>query len=141
MTKRTIEIEDNLSQIIKDTQEELKEKVIEWIKENNEKPDLYNDIDYDGSFHEIVDSSVPIYTGEINDLFYLYGSDFEEAFDNAGIGDKDDDHWPMGWRAAAIYCYIEQEVAEWYQKNIDDIFEENKKEEEKEEKEEREEES
>lgn len=132
MTKRNVEIEDNLSEIIENTREELKEKVIEWIKENNEKPDLYNDIDYDGSFHEIVDSAVPIYTGEINDLFYLYGNDFEEAFDNAGIGDKDDDHWPMGWKAAAIYCYIEQEVAEWFQENIDDIFEENKKEEEEE---------
>lgn len=130
MVKRNVEIEDNLDQIIENTRDELKEKVIEWIKENNEKPDLYNDIDYDGTFHEIVDSAVPIYTGEINDLFYLYGNDFEEAFDNAGIGEKDDKGWPMGWRAAAIYCYIEQEVNEWYEQEKDTIFEENKPEEE-----------
>jgi len=68
---------------------------------------------------------VPIYTREIEDLFYLYGNEFERAFDDAGIGDKDDDHWPSGWKAAAIYCYIEQEVAEWFNDNIDDIFDEN----------------
>lgn len=129
MAKRTIEIEDNLSEIVESVQYDLKQVVIDWIKENNEKPDLYNDIDYDGAFHGIVDGAVPIYTGEINDLWYLCGNDFEEAFDNAGIGEKDDKCWPMGWKAAAIYCYLEQEAAEWFEENIEDIFEENKKEE------------
>ena len=36
----------------------------------------------------------------------------------------------MGWKAAAIYCYIEQEVSEWFNDNIDDIYDENHKEEE-----------
>ena len=127
--KKTIEIEDTLDEIIEDVKDSLKDMVIDYIKDNpdiDEAPNLYNDIDYDGSFHELVDGSVPIYISEINDLFYLYGNDFEDAFDNAGIGDKDDDHWPSGWKAAAIYCYIEQEVAEWYESNKDDIFDENK---------------
>lgn len=127
--KRNVEIEDNLDEIIESAKDDVKDLAVEWIKENNEKPDLYDDLDYSGSFHEIVDSVVPIYTGEINDLFYLYGDDFEQAFDNAGIGDKDDEHWPMGWKAVAIYCYIEQEVAEWFNDNIDDIYDENHKEE------------
>lgn len=129
MTKRTIEIEDTLDEIIESVKDDVKELIIQWIKDNDEKPDLYNDIDYDGSFHEIVDGSVPVYTSEINDLFYLYGNEIEDAFDNAGIGDKDDEHWPSGWKAAAIYCYIEQEVSEWYNDNIDDIYDEYHKEE------------
>lgn len=129
MVKRTVEIEDTLDEIIEGVKDDVKELAINWIKENGEKPDLYNDLDYDGSFHELVDGAVPIYTGEINDLFYLYGNDFEDAFDNAGIGDKDDEHWPSGWKAAAIYCYIEQEIAEWFDNEIDDIFDENHKEE------------
>ena len=124
MATRTVEIEDTLDEIIESVKDDVKELAINWIKENGEKPDLYNDLDYDGSFHELVDGAVPIYTGEINDLFYLYGNDFEDAFDNAGIGDKDDEHWPSGWKAAAIYCYIEQEVAEWFNNEIDDIFDE-----------------
>ena len=128
MTKITVEIDDTLDEIIESVKEDVKNLAIDWIKENNEKPDLFNDLDYDGSFHEIVDGSVPIYNKEIEDLFYLHGSEFEDAFDNAGIGAKEDKCWPMGWKPAAIYCYIEQEVAEWFNDNIDDIFDENKKE-------------
>ena len=127
MAKRTIEIEDNLSEIVNDTTEEVKTELLNYLDENpdtDEVPDLYNDLDYSGAIHEIIDSSVPIYTSEINDLFYLYGDEFEEAFDNAGIGDKNDANRPSGWRAAAIYCYIEQEVNNWYNENAEDIFEE-----------------
>jgi hypothetical protein len=109
MVTRTIEIEDNLGEIIESAKDDVKTEIENYIKENESKPD-YSDLDYNGALHAIFDSAVPIYTGEIEGLFYLYGNDFEEAFDNAGIGDKDDDHWPMGWKAAAIYCYIEQEI-------------------------------
>ena len=125
--KRTIEIEDNLSEIIEDCKYGLKELIISYLddnKDSEEPPDLFNDIDYDGSFHELIDSSVPIYTGEIEDLFYLYGNDFENAFDNAGIGAKEDDCWPMGWKAAAIYCYLEQEIVEWYEQEKENIYDE-----------------
>jgi len=71
-----------------------------------------------------VDGSVPIYTAEINDIFYLHGDDVEQAFDGAGIGSKDDKGCPMGWKAAAVYCYIEQQVQEWYQDSAESIFEE-----------------
>ena len=27
-----------------------------------------------------------------------------------------------GWKAAAIYCYLEQKVAEWYEENAEDIL-------------------
>jgi hypothetical protein len=132
MTKRTVEIEDNLSEIIESARDDVKQLIEDYIEENHEKPD-YSDLDYSGGMHEIFDSAVPIYTGEITDLFYLYGNDFEEAFDNAGIGDKDDDHWPMGWKPAAIYCYIEQEIVNDLDDMIDEIwdkYEETHKEEE-----------
>ena len=90
---------------------------------SEETPDLFNDLNYSGSIHEIIDSAVPIYTGEQNDLRYLYGDLFEQAFDDAGIGEKQDGPgWPMGWKAAAIYCYIKQQVCEWYNDNAEDIF-------------------
>lgn len=125
--KRTIEIEDTLSEIIDSLQSDVKDMTVEYLNDNpdlDNAPDLFNDLDYDGRYHELIDSSVPIYTSEINDLFYLYGNGFEEAFDNAGIGDKEDKHWPMGWKAAAIYCYLDQETAYWYENNKDEIFDE-----------------
>ena len=127
MVKRTIEIEDTLKEIIDSLQDDIKDMVIDYLNDNpdlDEAPDLYNDLDYDGRFHELIDGSVPIYTREIEDLFYLYGYEFEQAFDDAGIGDKKDECWPMGWKPAAIYCYLEQEIAEYYGSNKDDIYDE-----------------
>jgi len=127
MTKRNVEIDDTLDEIIDSLKDDMKNMVEEYLNDNpdlDEAPDLYNDLDYDGRYHELIDGAVPIYTGEINDLFYLYGNDFEQAFDDAGIGEKSDEGWPMGWKAAAIYCYLDQEIAEWYNDNSSDLFDE-----------------
>lgn len=109
--KRTIEIEDNLQEIIDSTIEDVKQLLLDYLKDNpdtDELPCINNDLDYSGSVHEIIDSAVPIYTREIEGLWYFYGNDFEKAFDDAGF--ERDGEWPSGWQAAAIYCYIEQEV-------------------------------
>lgn len=127
MAKRTVEIDDTLDEIVESAVDDVKTELMNYLEQNpdtDQTPDIGNDLDYSGAIHEIVDSAVPIYTGEINDLFYLYGNEFEEAFDDAGIGGKDDSGWPNGWKAAAIYCYIDQKVHEWYSDNADDIFEE-----------------
>ena len=46
MVKITIEIEDTLDEIIESVKDDVKELAIQWIKENEEKPDLYNDPEY-----------------------------------------------------------------------------------------------
>lgn len=125
--KRTVEITDNLHEILESATDDVKAELLRYLEENpdtDETPDLGNDLDYDGSIHEIIDGAVPVYTAEQNDLWYLYGNEFEQAFDDAGIGSKDDNGWPMGWKPAAIYCYIEQHVHQWYRDNADSIFEE-----------------
>ncbi len=129
MVTRTIEIEDNLDEIIKSVQDDIRTLAEEYIAENNEKPDL-SDLDYSGDVHDIIDGAVPVYTNEIDNLWYLYGDQFEDAFDSAGFDDKNDEAWPLGWKAAAIYCYIEQEITDWFVDNIDAIFEESKHDEE-----------
>lgn len=127
MSKRNVEIDDTLQDRVDSAIEDVKQELLRYLNENpdtDETPDLGNDLDYSGSIHEIVDGSVPIYTKEIDDTFYLYGSEIEQAFDDAGIGSKDDKGWPMGWKPAAIYQYIEQKVQEWYSTNADDVFKE-----------------
>lgn len=125
--KRTIEIEDCLQDCVDSACDSVKEALEDYLKENpdtEETPCISNDLDYSGAIHEIVDGSVPVYTREINDIFYLHGDKVEKAFDYAGIGEKKDEGWPCGWKAAAIYCYINDKVHEWYQNNADSIFEE-----------------
>lgn len=140
--KKTIEIEDNLQEIVDMTIGEVKDELLNWLKENHdcnyekndagewegcepEAPDMGNDLDYSGRIHEIIDGSVPIYTHEITDIFYLHGDDVEQAFDDAGIGEKKDgDGWPMGWKAAAVYCYIDEAVNNWYHENAENVCQE-----------------
>ena len=124
--KRNIEIEDNLDDIIQGAIDQVKTELDNFLESNpdaDECPDLGNDLDYSGRIHEIIDGAVPIYTAEQKSLWYLYGDDFEQAFDDAGIGEKEDKGWPMGWKAAAIYCYIESKVGEWWHNNAEDLFE------------------
>lgn len=124
--KITVEINDTLQERVDGAIEGVKAELLNYLKSNpdtDETPCLHNDLDYSGAIHEIIDGSVPIYTKEINDIFYLHGSDVEKAFDDAGIGEKNDENWPNGWKAASIYSYLEQAVNEWYHANADEIFE------------------
>jgi len=115
--KRTITINDTLQETVDHCIEELKDKLIEYWQDNLDKEEicLSNDIDYDGSFHELIDSNVPIYNSEINDLFYLYGDELEQAYDDAGLYDEK----PDNYKQVCIYCYLEQEVANWFNENIE----------------------
>lgn len=128
--RKTIEIEDNLQEIIDGATEDVKNELLSYLDQNpdiDRCPNLNNDLDYSGSIHQIVDSAVPIYTNEIRDLWYLHGDGFEKAYDDAGVGEKKDDGWPSGWKAAAIYYYINQEVYEWYQNEAEGVFEDYQK--------------
>ncbi|TRO55190.1 hypothetical protein E2P64_07600 [Candidatus Bathyarchaeota archaeon] len=125
MAKRTIEIEDRLSERVSECCDEIKDLLIEYIKDNDlEEGDsvpCLNDLDDSGSVHEHIDSAVPIYTKEIEDLWYLYSNEFETAYKNAGVGDNPRENDGM----AAIYHYIEEKVNEWYEENVEEIFEKN----------------
>ncbi len=121
--KRTIEIEDNLQEIVDGVNEEVKDELLSFLEQNpdtDETPDIGNDLDYSGRIHEIVDGSVPIYYSEIDGLYYLYGNEFDEAYGNAGIGDGSEDNH----KQVAIYCYLEEQMYEWYRNNAEDIFDE-----------------
>jgi len=121
--KRQIEIEDTLEERTQAVIEEVQELLENFLKSNpdaEECPCLHNDLDYDGSVHGIIDSSVPVYTGEIRATWFLHQNKLESAYEDAGLGDNPMDNNGM----VAIYCYIEQRVSEWYQAEAEDLFEE-----------------
>jgi hypothetical protein len=121
--KKTIEVNDTLQERVNSAIADVKDLLAQYLKDNtpDELPGMGNDLDYSGSVHEIIGSSVPVYTHEIDTIMYLHGNEVEQAFEDSGIGSKDD-KWPCGWKAAAIYSYIEQEVNEWYSSEAQDIF-------------------
>ena len=123
MVKRTIEIDDTLEEGVGSAIEDVKQALLEYLEEHpgtDEVPDISNDLDYSGLIHECIDSAVPVYTKEIGDTWYLYGSEIEEAYENAGVGENPRENNGM----AAIYYYIEEKVHEWYSGNAEDVFSE-----------------
>ena len=120
--KRNYEIDDTLNECADSAIEEVKEYLLEYLDENKpySLPCISNDLDYSGRVHEIVDGSVPIYTKEIEDAWYLHASELEQAYENAGVGDNPRENDGM----AAIYCFISDKVHEWYQSEAEEVFDE-----------------
>ena len=103
--KRTIEIDDTLDEIIADAKDSLKEEY-ESFKELNPGQEWEP---HDAIF-EIADGATPVYYSEIDGLWYLYGDEFEQAYEDAGIGDGKEDNY----KQVAIFCYIEQELWDYH---------------------------
>ena len=93
--------------------------------DTDELPCLNNDLDYSGAIHEIIDGSVPIYTHELEDNYYLHGSELDRALNDARLYSADDlgrldrDQRIM----SAFYCYIQEQVNEWYNDEAPEVFE------------------
>jgi hypothetical protein len=123
MAKRMIEVDDVLNEQVDSAIDDVKQALLDYLEENPDTdslPCLNNDLDYSGGIHEIIDGAVPIYTSDIEAAWYLYGSELEEAYENAGCGDNPRENNGM----AAIYYYISDKVNDWYQSNAEEIFDE-----------------
>ena len=119
MTKRMIEVNDVLPGCVDCAIERVEELLRDYLKDNCEEvPDLGNDLDYDGSVHEIVDGAVPVYTADIEAAWFLHGGDLEQAYEDAGVGKNPRENDGM----AAIYYYIHEKVCAWYFRNAQKIF-------------------
>lgn len=123
MTKRNIEVDDVLPDCVANAIEDVERELRDYLADNpdcDKVPCLSNDLDCSGAIHEIVDGAVPIYTAQIEAAWFLHGDDLQEAYEHAGVGENPRENNGM----AAIYYYIEQKVAEWYEKNAEQVFEE-----------------
>lgn len=117
---RMVEMNDNLDEIKKIDRDEVREKMMEYMKENPDEDNFdYFSREIDDDIHEMVDGSVPVYTNQIKTLWYLYENDFEDAYENAGIGDGNEENH----KEVAIYCYLEQELREYIYGELKDEWE------------------
>lgn len=116
--KRTVEINDTLDERVDSAKDDLRNEFAEFRKEN---PDM-DPADWEphDRIHEIADGSTPIYTKEIDDLWWLYAHDLDSAYDDAGIGNRSEDNY----RQVAIYCYIEQKLWNEARSLMDDAHDE-----------------
>ena len=121
MSKVTVEMDDTLDELVESVEADVLQDFMDYLEENPELEDFddyYQDRGCD-VVHEIVDSATPIYNKEIDDLYYLHGNEFDEAYENAGIGDGTEDNH----KAITIYCYLEERAFD-RQREIQEKFEE-----------------
>jgi len=102
MSRRKIEIEDDLERIIQQVKDEV-EEAFSAFRGQNPKFEPNDWAPHDRIF-EICDGATPIYTAHIDGLYYLYGEEFEKAYRNAGIGHGDEHNH----KQAAIFCYLKE---------------------------------
>lgn len=115
--KRMVEIDDTLDSRVDSAKTDLLDAFTEWRKDNPQ--DEPKDWEPHDQLFEIADSATPIYNKEIADLHYLYGSDFEQAYQDAGIGDGTEDNHD----AVAIFCYIEAQLWDYARELMDEAQE------------------
>lgn len=121
MTKRTVEIEDDLEERVNDVKDEILDNFKDYFKDNTGISDFDQYYQAQGcdAVHEFADRSTPIYYSDIDGLYYLYGNEFDEAYNNAGIGDGGEDNH----RQVAIYCYLSEKGFD-YLREIETAFDE-----------------
>lgn len=129
MAKITIEINDTLEERVESAIDSVKQELLDFLEANpdqDELPCLNNHLDYSGAIHEIIDGSVPIYTHELDDNWYLHSNELEQALDNAGLYSAEDlgrlDNTQR--MMSAFYCYISDNVNSWYYNEAQAIFDE-----------------
>tara|TARA_R100001082_G_scaffold1017_1_gene868 strand:- start:10225 stop:10647 length:423 start_codon:yes stop_codon:yes gene_type:complete len=133
MRTYTIKLERDLSDLVSSAIEEIKDSVT-WlylkegsIDETMDKHDIIDVLQYDGTLHEIIDGSVPVYTAELKALMFVHEWALMEAFNDAGMCTVDEvlknpDSYVLGLEGIAIYHYIDQEVSAWMEEDLEDWF-------------------
>ena len=132
MKSYCLEIETDLNELEGAAIDEIK-RSIAWlvsegeIEKEAQVDDINEALEYDGTKHEIIDGSIPVYTHQLEALFFVHKWDLMEAFNDAGICTVDEvlnnpDSYTLGLEGVAIYCYIEQEVNAWIEEDLEDWF-------------------
>ena len=116
--KKTIEIDDTLQERVDYCKDELKEQFADYFTDNPGMVD-FDDFYQEDSVHEIADSNTPIYNHEINTLYYLYGNDLDDSYNNAGCYSEP----PDNYKQVCIYFYLEEQIHE-YMREMNDKFDE-----------------
>lgn len=119
--KRTVEIDDNLDEMVEGLQEEVRQDFVDYLEQNPDLEDFDTYYQHQGCdfVHEASDSATPIYYSDIDGLYYLYGSEFDEAYSNAGIGDGSEDNH----RQVTIYCYLSEKAFD-EQRRVNELWDE-----------------
>ena len=119
----TAQLTDRLDEIIDSTWSDVTDLLKDYfVVHGGDLPCLSNDLDYDGGVADLIDSAVPIYNAELNELAYFHHDAALSALvEQFGSADGD---WPSGAFAAGLYCLIEQGVTQKWDEEAEDLWQE-----------------
>ena len=119
----TAQLTDRLDDIIDSTWDDVRDLLKDYfITHGGDLPCLSNDLDYGGEVASLIDSAVPIYSGELSELAYFHHDAAISALvDTFGSADGD---WPSGAFAAGLYCLIEQGISRRWDEDAEDLWQE-----------------
>jgi hypothetical protein len=111
MQPTTVQLTDRLPEIIDSTWDEVVDLLKAYFVEHGgDLPCLHDDLNYNGDVDSFIDSAVPIYTSELNQLAYFHHAAamaaLVERFGSA------DGAWPSGPFSAGLYTLIEQGIGD-----------------------------
>jgi hypothetical protein len=132
MKSYCVEIERDLNELEGAAIDEIK-RSIEWfvsegeIEKDAQVDDINERLEYDGTKHEVIDGCIPVYTHQLEALFFVHKWDLMEAFNDAGICTVDEvlnnpDSFQLGLEGVAISCYIENSVNQWINDDLEGWF-------------------
>lgn len=123
MSASTVQLTDRLPEIIESAWQDVTDLLREYFVANGgDLPCLHNDLDYRGSVSEIIDSAVPIYTSQLNELAYFHHDAAIATL--VGIFGSADGNWPSGPFAAGLYCLIEEGINVRWNYEAEDLWDE-----------------
>jgi hypothetical protein len=119
----TATITDTLPEIIDSAWDEIIDVLKRYFTDypTEDCPD-WGDLDYSGSLHEIIDSSVPIYNRQLDELAYFHHREALIALEER-FGSRDGE-WPLGQFAAGLYCLIDEACQERFNDEAEDLWQE-----------------
>jgi len=102
-------MKQHLNERVNIAKEELKDWVDEQKASHKSKAKIKDSDDFTEQLDSIADSNCPIYTWEIDEIWFVNKSELIEAYENAGLGDNPLENNGM----TAIYCYIQEMLNEY----------------------------
>lgn len=115
-------IEKTLKERVDNAKQELRDDFKSCLQENSDIAnfdDYLNHQSYD-TINDITGNNTPTNINEINGIYYLYGNELEQAYDNVKYGDVRDeaicDIHTKNFRQVCISMHIKQELYEEFEK-------------------------
>jgi hypothetical protein len=119
----TVQLTDRLPEIIDSTWSDVVDLLKAYFVEHGgDLPCLHNDLDYSGDVASLIDSAVPIWTNQLNELAYFHHDAAITAL-REQFGSADGD-WPSGVFSAGLYTLIEQGINEHWHDEAEDLWQE-----------------